>query len=403
MTPPLVLPGGWRADCRDFNGYKPCRPGWVCRECEAYTPMGTRVLLVNLDAMGTVLRTTSLLPAIRRRYPDAHITWVTEKACLPLLEGNPLLDRAVAFDPVTVDWLAAQRFDVVLSCDKSRAAASLAMRVDAGRKLGYGIGPSGAIVPLSPEAEEHYAVGLDDHAKFFVNRKTEQQLLTEALGLPYARDEYMLVLSDEERRFAETARHRLGLGGPAPVVGLNTGCSSLFPYKKLPTAQQAEVADRLHATHPDVRVALLGGREDTERNAEIVRLARTGDRIVQTPTTEGLRKGLLYTDLADLVVSGDSLGMHMAIALRKPVVAWFGISCEQEIDLFDRGEKLVAHVECRPCWKKACNLEPKCYDRVSTDEVLAAIGRLLPAVRAAAARRAGEHRGATVLPERRPD
>jgi heptosyltransferase-2 len=350
--------------------------------------MGTRILLINLDAMGTVLRTTSLLPAIRRKYPEAHITWVTEKACLPLLEGNPLLDRAVPFDPVTVDWLAAQRFDVVLSCDKSRPAASLAMRVESPEKLGYGIDRSGAIVPLNREAEEHYGLGLDDHAKFFVNRKTEQQLLTEALGLPFARDEYVLVLSDEERRFVDEARRRLALEGADPVVALNTGCSNLFPYKKLPVAQQAEIADRVHAEFPGTRVALLGGREDTERNAEIARLARTGERLVQTPTTEGLRKGLLYIDLADLVVSGDSLGMHMAIALRKPVVAWFGISCEQEIDLFDRGEKLVAHVSCRPCWKKGCQLEPKCYDRVSTDEVVAAVGRLLPAAREAAARRA---------------
>ncbi len=386
MTGPGAVAGGWRTDCRDFNGYKPCRPGWVCRACEQYRSAGTRVLLINLDAMGTVLRTTSLLPAVRRRYPDACVVWVTSRACLPLLEHNPFVEQAVPYEPATVDWLAAQHFDVVLSCDKSRPAAALAMRVSADRRLGYGIAPTGAIVPLNPEAAEHYAVGLDDRLKFFVNRKTEQQLLTEALDLPYARDEYVLVLTDEERLFVAEARRRFGLED-APVVGLNTGCSDLFPYKKLPVAQQAEIVDRLHAEFPGVRVALLGGREDTDRNREIARLARTGGRVVQTPTEEGLRRGLLYTDLCDLVISGDTLGMHMAIALRKEVVAWFGISCEQEIDLFDRGEKLVAHVGCRPCWKKRCDLEPKCYDRVSTDEILAAVRRRLPLAVAAAGRR----------------
>ncbi|HWP33982.1 MAG TPA: glycosyltransferase family 9 protein, partial [Thermodesulfobacteriota bacterium] len=388
MSGPRVLEGGWRPDCRDFNGYKPCRPGWVCRDCAQYRPKGTRVLLINLDAMGTVLRTTSLLPAIVRRYPDASVVWVTSRACLPLLEGNPLVAEAVPYEPATVDWLCAQRFDVLLSCDKSRPAASLAMRVPAARKLGYGIDPAGAIVPLNPEAAEHYAVGLDDRLKFFVNRKTEQQLLTEALDLPYARDEYVLVLSDAERAFVEEARRRFGLDGPQPVVGLNTGCSDLFPYKKLPVTQQAELIDRLHAEFPGVRVALLGGREDTARNREIARLARTGERVVQTPTDEGLRRGLLYVDLCDLVISGDTLGMHMAIALRKEVVAWFGISCEQEIDFFGRGEAVTAHVSCRPCWKRSCELEPKCYDRVSTDEILAAVRRRLPAAEAAARRRA---------------
>ena len=43
----------------------------------------------------------------------------------------------------------------------------------------------------------------------------------------------------------------------------------------------------------------------------------------------------------DIVVSGDSLGMHMAIGLKKWVVAWFGPTCHQEIDLYDRGAKFL--------------------------------------------------------------
>ena len=48
----------------------------------------------------------------------------------------------------------------------------------------------------------------------------------------------------------------------------------------------------------------------------------------------------------DVVISGDSLGMHMAIALSKHVVAWFGPTSPQEIDLYDRGVKLLADRLC---------------------------------------------------------
>jgi len=55
---------------KHFTGYKPCFPergatngAWIS------DPIGTRILLINLDAMGNVLVTTSILPAIRRRVP----------------------------------------------------------------------------------------------------------------------------------------------------------------------------------------------------------------------------------------------------------------------------------------------------------------------------------------------
>jgi heptosyltransferase II len=87
--------------------------------------------------------------------------------------------------------------------------------------------------------------------------------------------------------------------------------------------------------------------------------------VINTPTTGGLRNGILWMDTADMVLSGCSLGMHIAIALRKHVIAWFGVSCLQEVDIYDRGVRLQSDVPCSPCWKKSCNQDVKCYDQVA--------------------------------------
>jgi heptosyltransferase-2 len=71
----------------------------------------------------------------------------------------------------------------------------------------------------------------------------------------------------------------------------------------------------------------------------------------------------------DTVVSGDSLGMHLAIGLRKWTVAWFGPTCEQEIDLYGRGRKILSAASCGPCWKRSCARETMCYDLVSIDQL----------------------------------
>ena len=66
----------------------------------------------------------------------------------------------------------------------------------------------------------------------------------------------------------------------------------------------------------------------------------------------------------DMVISGDSLGLHMGIAMKKWCVAWFGPTCDQEIELYDRGVKVLANAPCSPCWKRVCDRKPMCYDLV---------------------------------------
>jgi 3-deoxy-D-manno-octulosonic-acid transferase/heptosyltransferase-1 len=40
-----------------------------------------------------VVHTLPSLAALRRRYPEAHITWVVEEESLDIIQGNPQIDR----------------------------------------------------------------------------------------------------------------------------------------------------------------------------------------------------------------------------------------------------------------------------------------------------------------------
>ena len=355
------------SQCKHFTGYKPCFPGTRCYlKCVDFEPIGTRILLINLDAMGNVIATTSILPAIKRKYPKSTITWITEKRTAPLLQHNPLVDRILTWDPENVFILQNMKFDVVMNVDKSQRSGSLAMSVDAGLKLGFGMNRDGQIVPLTKDANPGYLMGLDDDLKFRKNRKTVSELQCDQFRLQYRRDEYTLLLSEEEKKFCESYASEHGLSGV--VVGFNTGCSELYPNKKMTIEQHVTLIARL-AGVPGVRLVLLGGPEDTVRNAEIAR--RAGPIVHSTPTTEGLRRGLCYENLCDLVITGDSFGMHAAIGLKKHVIVWFGVSCEQEIDLFDRGVKLVPEgLECSPCWKRECPYNLECIQMIDLDRIV---------------------------------
>ena len=126
------------------------------------------------------------------------------------------------------------------------------------------------------------------------------------------------------------------------------------------------------SVYDNLKIVLLGGKEDTERNLKIFEgLGKAmQDNIIYTPTNLGLRNGACFMNICDIIVTGDSFGMHLAIALKKYVIAWFGLSCWNEIDLFDRGEKLYPEgLECAPCWKKQCPFNLECIDMINLSKI----------------------------------
>ncbi|MGZ3806336.1 MAG: glycosyltransferase family 9 protein [Pseudobdellovibrionaceae bacterium] len=360
------------SSCRYFSGYKPCGKASSCEEsCPHKSIPSIYLLIVHLGAIGAVVRTTSLLKAMKRKYPGSHITWVTDIPSDQLLRNHPLIDRVLTTRTEDLLCLSVLKFDVTFMIDKSLKAAGVLRQTQTDQVFGFKVEAfSGAILPATSAAQELWSLGLSNQAKFFENKKAETQLLIEALELgPFQRDEYNLPLSPSEEREVRR-RHKLWRQGHSLVLGINTGCSPVIAYKKLSVEFQRQIIQTIKKEW-DVSVVLLGGPEDSERNLQI----GEGLALIQSSTTSGLREGLLSVAACDLVLTGDSLGMHLAISQKKYVVAWFGPTCAQEIDLYDRGEKILSHASCGPCWKRLCDKPTMCYDQVSSVEILNALKR----------------------------
>ena len=368
---------GYKFDCRLFNGYKPCQYKRSCDACPHYAPVVERICLLSLEAMGAVLRSTCLLPAIKRAYPNSHITWITLKNTKALLDNNPYIDRILLADSTQINTIHHLQFDVLFAVDKSLEAGALAELIQAKDKRGFGLNPDGVIVPLNKEAAYQYDVGLSDELKFFVNQKAETQQITESMALKWERDPYILELTAAEKLEVERRRAVIMPTDAKGLVGYNTGCSLLFPYKKFTVQRAIETIAEWRRNFPEWGVALLGGPEDTERQKVMKEFFADDPYVINTPTTDGLRSGVLWMDTTEIVLSGCSLGLHIALGLKKAVIAWFGVSCIQEIDVYDRGVKLQADVTCSPCWKKNCDQVVKCFDQVSPKRVMAAMAELI--------------------------
>jgi ADP-heptose:LPS heptosyltransferase len=360
-----------RLDCRHYLGDRPCVWRRDCTECDTYSPAGTRVLVIKLAAPGDVLRATAILPPLRRKYPESLVTWVTDEAAAPLVARNPYVDRVMSFAFDTALIVAAQSFDVAICLDKEPRAGALMRSVRSERKLGFELSDFGTIRALNEGAAYDLALGLSDDLKFRGNTRSYPDIACGVAELPYEGDPYVLALSDDS---VERARSFLsGLAPREPVVGLVAGAGAVFANKAWPPHRLADLARAVRGELGGTAIVLGGGR-DRSRMEEVLRLA--GGAALDGGTHDLLDYAALV-GLCDAVVTGDTMALHVAIALGVPVVALFGPTVPQEIELFGRGRKIASRLECAPCYRRSCERSPSCMDAVPVEDVLAALREAL--------------------------
>ncbi len=339
------------------------------------------VLIVKLGALGDVLRTTPLLTAYKREHPGCRITWVVDARHRDVLEANPLIDELLDHSAATVGALRARRFDLAINLDKEEEALDAIAAAGAVRKAGFGRGARGEIIALDGRSDYAVRLGLDDELKFRTNRKSYQEISFEQAGLAFGGEEYLFEVDAASGSFAAAHLAASGAaeppvreGGPRPVIGLNTGSGTRFAGKRLPETTFAELAG-LFVRNLGATVLLLGGRDEIERNERIRRLCP--EPVVHTGS-HPIRRFAAIVGRSDLVVSGDTTAMHIAIALKVPVVAYFASTSAPEIELYGRGRKVVSDLACAPCYKKVCPIGERCMTDLRASELYTAALETLP-------------------------
>ena len=361
-----------KLDCRHYRGDKPCRFARGCEECERYAPMGTRILIVKLDAVGDVARTTTLLPALRLKYDPCHITWLVHPTGEELLRDNPQIDVLMTYTPECLERLRVERFDLVLGLDKTPRAAAVVAQVQATEKLGFGLSPYGTIYALNPEAEYDLHMGLDDELKFRRNTKTYQQILFESVRLKWRGDFYCLQIDARDREAAAGMLAEWGINDEDRVIGLNLGGGKAFAHKMWSAPAAVAFLKALRKALP-CKTLLFGAEREHEKIGAIRGAGLPAASTAMTPHSCRLFQALLAH--CAVVVTGDSLGLHMALAERRPVVALFGPTCPQEIELYGLGEKLITPVDCAPCYRAVCDREVSCTDAITPQTAVEAVLR----------------------------
>ncbi len=276
-----------------------------------------RIGIVMMSAVGDAVHVLPVLNALKRHKPDAHVTWVLQPGPATLVRGHRHVDEILLFDRARgrrafTDIKRALRqhpFDLVLNLQVYFKAGLVTSFTRAPVKLGFDKARARDLnwlftthrIPPHPEGQHVQ----DQYFEFLA-----------ALGIPAEPVEWHLGPTDAERAWQRTFFAPIDRPTAAIVVATSKEEKDWLPER------WAQVADTLYADY-GLQPVLVGGRSARELAAEatIMELAR------HKPISalgSGLRKLVAILDGSALVLAPDTGPLHMAVALRRPVISLMG-------------------------------------------------------------------------------
>lgn len=321
-----------------------------------------KILVIKLGAIGDVIRTTSILHGLREKYNGCKIDWVAKKESFAVLKNNKLINKI--FLVFEVKKILKFKYDLVISLDDGYEACKLASKLSPKKLVGACLKSKQRA--YTEDSSPWFGMGLisrfgkqkADELKAR-NKKTYQEIMYGILNLKYKKQEPILILKKTELDFGKKIAEKHSIKKNDLAIGINTGAGGRWEDKKLSIEKTAELIDKLNAKIKNTKLVLFGGPEEKERNEKIRKLAKT--EIINAGCKNSLMEFASLVNLCDVLITSDSLALHIATALKKKIVAFFCPTSPSEIELYSRGIKVIPKKGCLCCYKPKCDIPPD-YD-----------------------------------------
>lgn len=351
----------YKSDCRYFNGTVPCKPhktnGYHCYDCPVYDKTDGIILIIKLGALGDVIRTTPLIHKIKEIYPSWKIWWLTYSP--DILPDS--IDKKFTYNAESIEIIKAVHYNIAINLDKDLQAGGLINNISADKKFGFTL-KNGVPAAINELAEHKFITGLFDDANM-ANTKSYVEEIFEICGWKFEGQEYILD--------CDTSIQWDLMNEGKKIVGLNTGCGDRWVSRLWSDDNWIELITKLqnHGYYP----LLLGGKQENEKNMYFAE--KTG---AYYPGYFSLSVFISLMNQCDAIVSAVTMGMHIAVGLKKPLILMNNIFNPYEFELYGRGEIIQPALPCKCFFSAKCkNEEYFCMDFLSTDSIFEAVVRSL--------------------------
>lgn len=335
-----------------------------------------QILIVKIYGVGNMVLFTPALQAIREKFPQAEITLMADDlSAVEVVKGSGLYDHLILINEDQLDvanFVKDQRkkdYDLVLVSYPmvSEKISLIAGLLRARYKVAH------RIQCCLPSL---YSIVLD--GDLFSQHEVAYNFdLLRCLGLTVDESQYQLKISipNSEQEFANNFLNSQGVKETDVLIGMHPG--SLDERKRWDTNKFTDLGNQL-CQRPNTKIILFGGPKETQLAAQIASQMKCPTINATGKTT--LKQAAALIKACSLFVSNDSGLMHIASAVKTPVVAIFGPTNHIKNAPFGNNYLIVRkNLECSPCYRFSinCNKDFQCLKSIEIEDVLVGINKLM--------------------------
>ena len=277
-------------------------------------------------SLGDVLRTTPILEALKEKYPQSKIIFLTDFKAKDLVEGNKFIDKLLIWDEFIGFLLLREKFDIVINLEKHPGICALTDMIDAWQKFGFRLDNN-----LEISEYEKNVSFIDYINNKQIKKDYWQKILIEYLGMKWKKQRYSIGYKPKTIEKFD--------------VGLNYIVGSKWPTKAMSKYKWDELYKSLNE---------IGYNTDWQKGLN------------------SLYEYMDWINSCKIIITNDSLGLHLAMLFNKKVIALFGATDFNEIYPYGDTIFLQSPLKCpyMPCYKQICKYDKFCMDEFDINKII---------------------------------
>ena len=338
-----------------------------------------KILIVRLSAIGDVIHSTPILHSLRRKFPDAHISWAIEDRSSDIIINNPLINNVFVFPKQKwkkrgfniknlweffsiIKEIRKEKFDIAIDLQELFKSGIITFLSGAKRKIAH----SGTRELASIFVNERLLA----HDNFDPNKLIIERYLEPAayLGAPVDEIQFSLPpVSQEAKNHIDKLLENIDAGKEIIIFSPAT----IWHSKHWLDEYWAELLEKLA---PDYNVIFTGTEKDKDLIKKISSRAKT-DNYISLAGKTNLFELIELFNRAKSLIAPDTGPAHIANATQKPsIIMLFGSTGSKRTPPYGEKHKaLSAELSCQPCFKRKCprtdnNME--CMKKLIPGEIL---------------------------------
>ncbi len=329
-----------------------------------------RILIIRMSALGDIVHALPILSALRDAHPAVEVDWLVDRRYADVLDFVEGISHRIVGRPGllnAIGELRARAYDVAVDLQGLLKSAVMARASGARRVIGFE-----RRLLRERSAAWFYREASWAPAGVHIIQKNLSVLPLVGITSPApVRFPFVVPGSAVADRVAADAAAR----GDGRFVLINPGAG--WPNKRWAPDRFGSLARQVRDRHALPSYVLWGQTESVLADAVV---ASSDGAAVRAPETS-LGDLLALSSRAALMVSGDTGPVHLAAALKTPIVGIYGPTWPERNGPWDPADEVVSRATFCVCHhKRRCQKDVMCLEDISVDEVFAAVERRMTKV-----------------------